>query len=89
MGQLKVTPGPGAQSAFRLGLWAAAIAGLASVGLLYWAAVLTPVLLGFSLLLLFPVYLVLVASVLSVWLGFGKDATDLRPVYREKRERMP
>lgn len=89
MGDLKVSPGAGAHSAFRLGMGAAAIAGLAAVGLLYWSAVLTPVLAGFVLLLIFPVYLVFVASALSVWLGFGKDATDLRPVYREKRDRTP
>ncbi|MFC6941659.1 hypothetical protein ACFQE8_17060 [Salinirubellus sp. GCM10025818] len=89
MSDLKVTPGPGAQSAFRLGMGAAAVAGLAAVGLLYWTAVLTPLLVGFVLLLVFPIYLVFAASALSVWLGFGKDATDLRPVYREKREKTP
>lgn len=89
MSNLKVTPWAGAQSAFRLGMGAAAVGGLATVGLLYWTAVLTPLLVGFVLLLVFPVYLVFAASALSVWLGFGKDATDLRPVYREKRERTP
>jgi len=68
---------------------AAAVVGLAGIGLLYWVAVLTPVLLGFALVLVFPVYLVFAASVLSVWLGYGKDASDLRPVYREQRERTP
>jgi hypothetical protein len=34
-------------------------------------------------LVLFPVYLVFVASVLSVWLGYDKDTTSLRPVYRK------
>lgn len=89
MSELKITPGPGARSAFRLGMQAAAVAGLASIGYLYWTAVLTPVLAGFVLLLVFPVYLVFAASALSVWLGFDKDATDLRPVYREKREKTP
>lgn len=89
MSDLKIAAGPGALSAFRLGMQAAAVAGLASIGYLYWTAVLTPVLAGFVLLLVFPVYLVFAASALSVWLGFDKDATDLRPVYREKREKTP
>ncbi|MEF8791992.1 MAG: hypothetical protein V5A61_17815 [Haloarculaceae archaeon] len=89
MSDLKIAPGPGARSAFRLGMQAAAVVGLAGIGLLYWVAVLTPVLLGFALVLVFPVYLVFAASVLSVWLGYGKDASDLRPVYREQRERTP
>jgi hypothetical protein len=89
MKDLKIAPGSGARSAFRLGMQAAAVGALAGMGLLYWAGVLTPALLGFVLLLLFPVYLVFAASALSVWLGYGKDASDLRPVYREKRERTP
>jgi len=87
MTDLKIAPGPGARSAFRLGMLAAAVAALAGVGLLYWAGLLTPVLLGFTLLLVFPVYLVFAASALSVWLGYGKDASDLRPVYREERRK--
>lgn len=84
MRELKTKPGPDAGSAFRLGLKAAAIAGLAGVGLLYWLGAITLVLAGYMLLVLFPVYLVFVATVLSVWLGYDKDASDLRPVYREK-----
>jgi hypothetical protein len=83
MTTLKVVPGANARHAFRLGMAAAAIVGLVGVGALYWAGLLTPVLLGFALVLCFPVYLVFAASALSVWLGFSKDATDLRPVYRE------
>lgn len=89
MSDPKIAPGPGARSAFRLGMQAAAVTALAGVGLLYWVGVLTPVLLGFVLLLVFPVYLVFAASALSVWLGYGKDVTDLRPVYREERKKTP
>ena len=78
---LKIAPGPGARSAFRLGMLAAAVAALAGTGLL------APVLLGFVLLLVFPVYLVFAASALSVWLGYGKDASDLRPVDRERKRK--
>lgn len=80
----KTKPGPDARSAFRLGLWAAAIAGLAALALLYWLGAVTPVLAGYILLVLFPVYLVFVATALSKWLGYDKDASDLRPVHREK-----
>lgn len=80
----KTGPGPVARDAFRLGMVTAATVGLVAVGALYWAGTLTPPLLGFTLVLCYPVYLVLAASVLSVWLGYDKDATDLRPVYRER-----
>jgi hypothetical protein len=82
MPTLKRTPGPAAQSAFRFGLLAAAVAGLAGLGVLYWQGVLGPTTAAYVLLALYPIYLVLVASVLSVWLGYDKDATDLRPVTR-------
>jgi len=62
---------------------AAAIVGLAAVGLLYQAGMLTLLTTGYTLLIVFPVYLVFAASVLSVWLGYDKDATDLRPVYKD------
>jgi hypothetical protein len=86
MTSLNVSPGANAHHAFRLGIAAAAIIGLAGAGLLYWAGVLTAPMLAFTLLLCFPVYLVFAASALSVWLGFDKDATDLRPVYRERKQ---
>ncbi len=84
MSTSKVAPGANAHHAFQLGIAAAATIGLAAIGALYWTGVLTTPMLAFTLLLCFPVYLVLVASVLGVWLGFDKDATDLRPVYRER-----
>lgn len=87
MTTLKVTPGPDAQYAFRLGIATAAIVGLVGIGALHWMGLLTPTLLGFTLVLIFPVYLVFAASALSVWLGFDKDATDLRPVRREQHDR--
>lgn len=87
MTRLRITPGPSARSAFRLGIVAAAVLALAGVGFLYWAGHLTLVLTGFVLLIVFPVYLVFAASVLSVWLGYNKDSSDLRPVYREKKKK--
>lgn len=82
MTTLKRTPGPAARSAFRLGMLAAIVVGLAVLGVLYLQDVLTTVTALYALFALFPIYLVLVASALSVWLGYDKDVTDLRPVYR-------
>lgn len=61
------------------------VVGLVVLGFSYWSGVLTLIHTGYALFAVFPVYLVFVASALSVWLGFDADATDLRPVYREKR----
>ncbi|MGQ4555525.1 hypothetical protein [Halobellus sp. GM3] len=79
------SPGPDAARAFRLGIAAGALVGLAIAGVLYLTGTLTTFAFGYVLLLLFPVYLVLVATALSVWLGYDKDATSLRPVYRTER----
>lgn len=86
MSELKVSPGAAADSAFQLGMISAAVVGLVALGALYWTGEFGLAVLGFTLVLGFPVYLIVVASALSVWLGFDKDATDLRPVYREKKQ---
>ncbi|MFB6090710.1 MAG: hypothetical protein ABEJ97_06585 [Halobellus sp.] len=80
MNPSRPAPGPDAARAFRLGIVAGAVVGLAVIGLLYWAGALTLLLFAYTITLLFPVYLVFVAAVLSVWLGYDKDATALRPV---------
>lgn len=82
MATLKRTPGPAARSAFRLGMLVAVVLGLTVLGVLYLGGVLTTTTALYVLFALFPVYLVVAASALSVWLGYDKDATDLRPVYR-------
>ena len=79
------SPGPDAAHAFRLGILAGGIVGLAVAGLLYWTGALTLFAFGYVVALLFPVYLVFVAIALSVWLGYDKDATALRPGYRTER----
>jgi uncharacterized protein (DUF58 family) len=84
MDTIHLSPGPAAAQAFRLGIIASATGGLAGIATLYWLDVITPVFAGYALVLLFPVYLVFTATVLSVWLGYNKDATALRPVYRQK-----
>jgi len=79
-----ISPGPVSDQAFNHGLKAAAIIGLMTIAGLYWFGYINLLLAGYGLLLLFPVYLVLAAAVLSVWLGYDKDATDLRRVTRQK-----
>lgn len=86
MDSSRVSPGPVAAQAFRLGILTGAAVGLVVLGALYWTGAISLVLLGYTLFLLFPVYLVFVAVVLSRWLGYDKDATALRPVYRPKEE---
>ncbi|EMA52707.1 MULTISPECIES: hypothetical protein [Halococcus] len=81
----KHSPGPAAEYAFRTGMIAAALVGLTGIGFLYWTGTIALLLAGYSLVLLFPLYLVAAAVVLSVWLGYNTDATDLRPVYRNDR----
>ncbi|MFB6232918.1 MAG: hypothetical protein ABEH61_01530 [Haloarculaceae archaeon] len=80
------TPGAAARRAFRTGVWTAAAAALAVVGALYWTGTLEGYVAVFVVVVLFPVYLLLVASALSVWLGYDKDPRDLRRVTREQDE---
>jgi hypothetical protein len=77
-------PGPDARIAFRTGILVAAVVGLTLLAVGYRLGVLEPLMAAYAAIALFPVYLVLVASVLSVWLGYDKDATDLRPVSRSR-----
>lgn len=82
----KKEPGPNAQAAFRIGMVAAAVVMLAAMGYLYAVEYISGVQFGYTLVLLFPVYLVFAAVALSVWLGFNKDASDLRPVHRRREQ---
>lgn len=82
MTTLKRTPGPAARSAFRLGMLTAGVVGFATLGAGYLSGALTAAMALYALFALFPIYLVVAASALSVWLGYDKDVTDLRPVYR-------
>ncbi|WP_310896998.1 hypothetical protein [Haloarcula terrestris] len=84
MDTIHLSPGPAAAHAYRLGIIASAVAGLTGIVTLYWLGVLEPIFAGYALVLLFPVYMVFAATVLSVWLGYNKDPTSLRPVYRKK-----
>jgi fatty acid desaturase len=77
------SPGPAAERAFRTGIRAAAVGALAVLGALYWTGALAGYVAVFVVIVLFPVYLLVVASVLSKWLGFAKGPTNLRRVTRE------
>lgn len=61
-------------------------AGIAGLGLFYWAGVIDRFLLTVLGVLLFPVYLIFVALVLSLWLGYDKGPTDVRRVDSEEVE---
>lgn len=80
---LRIRPGPAAAAAFRFGMIAAAVAGLAVITGLYWLGTLPLPAVAYAVVFLFPVYLVVAAAALSVWLGYSKDVTALRPVKRD------
>ena len=80
MTTVRTKPGPDAASAFRLGIVAGAIVGLVGLGALSLDGTITPIVAGYLLVVVFPVYLVLVAVALSRWLGYDADASALRPV---------
>ena len=86
MTETQISPGPAASSAFQYGMIAGAVLGLMSVGLLYRSGHFSSAVIGYVLLALFPTYLVLVAALLSKWLGYDRDGTSLRPVYRDRTE---
>jgi hypothetical protein len=76
------SPGPIAKRTFSRGLRAAVLGGVACVGLLYWSGVLSisSAVHTTATLALFPVYVLAVAVVLGVWLGFDTDRGDLERV---------
>lgn len=84
MNMVQTAPGPDAAKAFRLGILVSALIGIIVIGALYWKEIFTPIFTGYALFVLFPVYLVFAATALSVWLGYTKDTSSLRPVYKEK-----
>jgi hypothetical protein len=79
-------PGPAASQAFTYGIRVAVAVALGGVGLLYLTDRVSLAFAGFLLVVIFPVYLLVVASALSRWLGLGKDVRDLRPVRRDESE---
>jgi membrane protein implicated in regulation of membrane protease activity len=78
-------PGPDAARAFRFGMIAGGAVGAVCLGALYWMGTLSLLALGYVVIALFPVYLIVVAVLLSRWLGYTKDITSLRPVDKTKQ----
>ena len=79
------SPGPIADRTFDTAFKIAAVGGVVVAALLYWSGALS-VSDGAHVvhtLVLFPVYLVAVAALLGVWLGYDTDASDLVRVRRE------
>ncbi|ERG98231.1 MAG: hypothetical protein J07HQX50_02266 [Haloquadratum sp. J07HQX50] len=72
------TPGPDADAAFRTGQIIATIIGLSAVGLLWYSGAFSLYFTIYVLLFLFPIYLILSAAVLSVWLGYNTDLTQFQ-----------
>jgi hypothetical protein len=75
-----VSPGQAAHEAFTIGVRVAALAALCAIGVLYWAGAITSPPTIIALILSLPVYFILVAVLLSKWLGLAPDVTDLKPV---------
>lgn len=84
MQTVRSTPGPDAARAFRTGILVAAVIGLTAIAALYWLGAFTALFAGYVTVVLFPVYLIFTAAVLSVWLGYDKGPTSLRPVYQHQ-----
>jgi hypothetical protein len=74
MTTIRFTPGPLSARAFNLGSLAALFLACAVLGLCLWRGLLTPPELVVVSVVALPPYLLLVACVLGVWLGFGSDA---------------
>jgi len=79
-----ISPGEAAQEAFAIGMKVAALVALAGVAFLYVTGVIASVSAIVTLGAMVPVYFVLVAALLSKWLGLDPDITDLRPVDPEE-----
>jgi hypothetical protein len=74
MASLHYSPGAAAEEAFTLGIAAALTISFAGLGYLFWADMLTLPGLILTTVLGLPVLLIVVSCLLSVWLGYNKDA---------------
>lgn len=78
---VRIAPGPDADRAFRLGIVAAGVLWVVGIVGLYVSGWLSLAIAAYGLVVLLPIYLLVVAAVLSVWLGFSKDPTALKRVH--------
>jgi uncharacterized membrane protein len=74
MPTVRLKPGPLSTHAFNLGSLAAMLLACAVFSVYLWNGVLTVVELTLLSVVLLPPYLLIVACVLGVWLGFSSDA---------------
>ena len=77
MSAIRRSPGPAAAEAFTLGIATTLTGVLAIVGTLVWLDMLTLTGAFASLLVGLPLAALFAACLLSVWLGYTKDATDV------------
>jgi uncharacterized SAM-binding protein YcdF (DUF218 family) len=73
----RYSPGPAAAEAFTLGIATATTVALAGVWSLFSAGLWTVFDVILAIALGFPVLLIVVSCLLSVWLGYDKDALDV------------
>jgi hypothetical protein len=77
MSAIRHTPGPAAAEAFTLGITIATITALAGIGFLVLTGMMTVVGALAAIVLGLPTLLVVVSCLLSVWLGYNRDAFDV------------
>ncbi|WP_256684380.1 hypothetical protein [Halococcus qingdaonensis] len=77
MSAIRHTPGPAAAEAFTFGIAITTVTTLAGIGVLVWTGVLTVIGAVATLLLGLPALLLIVSCLLSVWLGYDRDAVDV------------
>ncbi|GAA0465932.1 hypothetical protein MUK72_06370 [Halococcus dombrowskii] len=77
MTAIRHTPGPAAAEAFTFGIAITTLTTLAGIGVLVWTGMMTVIGAVAALLLGLPTLLVIVSCLLSVWLGYNRDAVDV------------
>jgi hypothetical protein len=77
-------PGPDAEHAFRLGTIAGALVGIAVIAVAYLLGNTNVWFIAYAAVILFPVYLVIIAVILSIWLGYDVDPEQLEPVSKSR-----
>ena len=77
MSTLRHSPGPAAAEAFTFGIAAATTISLVGLWVLFRTGLLTVFDVILAAVLGLPVLLVVVSCLLSVWLGYDRDASDV------------
>jgi hypothetical protein len=77
MTTLRYSPGPAAAEAFNFGIAATTTISLAGLWMLFSVGLLTVTGVLLAVVLGLPVLLVVASCLLSVWLGYDRDAYDV------------